>query len=48
MKCGARSKAPEDLTQSTCQCFLKQFDFNSNLKAAESICRQETLRKYGL
>ncbi|MCP9886290.1 hypothetical protein KBY97_14335 [Synechococcus sp. ATX 2A4] len=39
---------PEGLTQSTCQCFLKQFDFNSNLKAAESICRQETLRKYGL
>jgi hypothetical protein len=39
---------PEGLTQSTCQCFLRQFDFNSNLKAAESVCRQETLRKYGL
>lgn len=39
---------PEGLMQSTCQCFLRQFDFNSNLKAAERICRQETLRRYGL
>lgn len=39
---------PEGLMQSTCQCFLRQFDFDSNLKAAERICRQETLRKYGL
>lgn len=39
---------PEGLTQSTCQCFLRQFDFNSNLKAAERTCRQETLRRYGL
>ncbi len=41
-------KVPEGLTQSTCQCFLRQFDFTSNLKAAEHTCRQETLRRYGL
>jgi hypothetical protein len=39
---------PEGLTQFTCQCVLRQLDLSRTLKLAQSTCRQEAIRRYGL
>jgi hypothetical protein len=39
---------PDGLTQFTCQCVLRQLDLSRTLKLAQSTCRQEAIRRYGL
>ena len=39
---------PAGLTQFTCQCVLRKLDESRTLSHAQSSCRQEAIRHYGL